>query len=221
MSAIADNPERRSGRDVRNPLIGTRGLGVQGHGGVVSARQVSELLQELRQGRRDAVNDLLPLIYDELRAMARRRLASAGHGRTLDTTVVVHEAYLKLFDRSRLSWHDRRHFFAVAAMAMRQIIVDHARRRQAAKRGGAMRRVDLDAAEVPVEDRSSEILALDEALTRLHEIDERLARVVELRYFGGMSVEETAEVLEVDPRTVTRDWRLARALLYRHLADSS
>jgi RNA polymerase sigma factor (TIGR02999 family) len=182
-------------------------------------RDVSQLLRELGQGRREALDALVPLIYDELRAMARRRLASPGQGHTLNTTGVVHEAYLKLFDQTRLVWQDRRHFFAVAAMAMRQIIVDHARRKQAAKRGGGLRHLDLDAVELPVEDHSAEIVALDEALSRLSSIDERAARVVELRYFGGMSVEETAQVLEVEPRTVRRDWRKARALLYRNLRE--
>jgi RNA polymerase sigma factor (TIGR02999 family) len=176
---------------------------------------VTRLLIELREGRREAADALLPLVYEPLRELARRRVA--GPGQTLSATALVHEAYLKLFDQTRLQLNDRRHFFAVAALAMRQIVVDHARRHGALKRGGGFRRLDLEAADLPVEDRASEILSLDQALRRLNEVDGRLARVVELRFFGGLSVEETAEVLEVDPRTVKRDWRKARALLYRSL----
>ena len=180
---------------------------------------ITRLLISLREGSRDALHDLLPLVYDELRAMARRRLSGQPGDQTLGTTALVHEAYLKLIDQTRLSINDRKHFFAVAAMAMRQIVVDHARRRRALKRGGAgRRRVDLESTELAVDARAEEIVALDEALTRLTALDERLARVVELRFFGGLSVDETAEVLEVDPRTVKRDWRKARALLHQDLA---
>jgi len=182
-----------------------------GHG-----RNVTQLLRDLREGQRDAQDGLLALVYDELRALAHRQLTT-GQRPTLTTTVVVHEAYLKLFDQTRLVWDDRRHFFAVAALAMRQIIVDHARHKRAAKRGRGQEPLDIDVHEVPVEDRADDILALDEALTHLASIDERLAHVVELRYFGGLTVDETAEVLEVDARTVSRDWRKARALLHASL----
>lgn len=178
---------------------------------------ITRLLVSLREGHREAWNDLFPLVYEELRAIARRRTAS-GSDRTLGTTALVHEAYLKLFDRTRLTVNDRKHFFALAARAMRQILIDHARRRGAAKRGGDLRRLDLDDATIAVDDRAGELLALDEALQRLARLDERMARVVELRFFGGLSVEETAEVLEVDPRTVKRDWRKARAVLYQELS---
>jgi RNA polymerase sigma factor (TIGR02999 family) len=177
---------------------------------------ITSLLIDVRDGKRQAVDALLPLVYEHLRAVAHRRLA-VGRSTGLDTTDLVHEAYLKLFDQTRLSVHDRRHFFAVAAMAMRQVLVDQARRRAAHKRGGGAQHVELEAAQVSVESRAEEILSLDEALRRLTEVDERLARVVELRFFGGLSVEEVADVLEVDPRTVKRDWRKARALLYRDL----
>ena len=183
----------------------------------MSSGDITQLLLSLRGGRRDALDQLLPLVYEQLRSMARSRLPRSP-GQTLSTTALVHEAYLKLFDRTRLTVNDRRHFFSVAAMAMRQIVVDHARRRLAQKRGGGMQRVDLERDPLAVEDRTAEIVSLDDALRRLNEVDARLARVVELRFFGGLSVEETAEVLEVDPRTVKRDWRKARALLYRSLS---
>jgi RNA polymerase sigma factor (TIGR02999 family) len=178
---------------------------------------ITNLLIDVRDGKRQAVDALLPLVYEQLRAVAHRRLM-AGPGAGLDTTDLVHEAYLKLFDQTRLSVHDRKHFFAVAAMAMRQVLVDQARRRAAHKRGGGAPHVELESAQVSVESSAEEILSLDEALRRLSSVDDRLGRVVELRFFGGLSVEEVAEVLEVDPRTVKRDWRKARALLYRDLA---
>jgi RNA polymerase sigma factor (TIGR02999 family) len=179
---------------------------------------ITLILRTLREGRSEAIGDLLPLVYAELRQIARRHLASGGRDATLDTSALVHDAYLKLFDRSQLDWQDRRHFFSVAAIAMRQIIVDRARRRSALKRGGGMARVDLDAANLAVDEQAEEILALNEALARLGRIDERLGRIVELRFFGGLSVEEVAEVMEMSERTVKRDWRKARALLYQSLA---
>jgi len=185
----------------------------------MAPEDITQLLIQLRDGHRRAQESLLPLVYDQLRAMAHRRLWGGGPGRTLDTTELVHEAYLKLFDQTRLSVADRRHFFAVAAMAMRQIVVDHARRRRSLKRGGDFKRLELASGDLPVDDRAAEIVSLDEALRRLAEVDDRLARVVELRFFGGLSVEETAEVLEVNARTVKRDWRKARALLFRELSE--
>jgi RNA polymerase sigma factor (TIGR02999 family) len=181
---------------------------------------ITELLLSLRAGRPDAMDDLMPIVYEQLRAMARRKLGPRRGGETLDTSDLVHEAYLRLFDQSRVTPQDRRHFFALAARAMRRILIDHARRRGAAKRGGGRRRVDLDAAEVPAHEAGADLIAVDEALTRLAAVDERLAKVVELRFFGGLSVEETAEVVGVDPRTVKRDWRKARALLYRDLGST-
>jgi RNA polymerase sigma factor (TIGR02999 family) len=180
---------------------------------------ITEWLVRLSAGEAEARDHLLPAVYGELRAIAHRRLGVSERG--LDTTELVHEAYLKLFDRTRLSLNDRRHFFAVAATAMRQILVDRARAFARKKRGSGAVRVDLDAANLPTEDRVETILSLDGALRRLSEVDARLARVVELRFFGGLSVEETAEVLEVDPRTVKRDWRKARALLYGMLGGEA
>jgi RNA polymerase sigma factor (TIGR02999 family) len=185
----------------------------------VAQDDITRLLIDLGAGKREAQNALVPLVYEQLRAMAHRRLASSPPNSTLDTTALVHEAYLKLFDQTQLTLHDRRHFFSVAAMAMRQIVVDHARQRQALKRGGGVRPLDLENHEVGVDDHAPEILSLEAALQRLSALSERLGRVVELRFFGGLSVEEVADVLGVDPRTVKRDWRKARALLYRELAE--
>jgi RNA polymerase sigma factor (TIGR02999 family) len=178
---------------------------------------VTELLAAWRAGDRDAAGRLMPLVYDELRRIARRRVA--GPDQTLQTTGLVHEAYLKLAEHSRLAVQDRHHFFALAARAMRQLVVDHARRRAAAKRGGDVRMVALDDLPVPVDDRADEMLALDEALDRLSTLDATLSRIVELRFFAGLSVEETADALDCSTRTVKREWRKARAFLHHELAS--
>lgn len=180
----------------------------------MGTEDVTRLLEAARGGNRRALDELYPLVYQDLHGVAHRALLGGRPGDTLNTTALVHEAYLKLHGASRFEPVDRRHFFAVAARAMRQIIVDHARSRGAQKRGGEHQRVDLDAATMAADDSGAAVLALEDALRKLAELDERLARVVELRFFGGLSVEETAEVLEVDPRTVKRDWRKARAVLY-------
>jgi RNA polymerase sigma factor (TIGR02999 family) len=184
----------------------------------VEPGEITKLLIAMREGRREAVNDLLRIVYDQLRAVAHRRL-SHGADRTINTTTLVHEAYLKLFDQSQLHWNDRKHFFAVAATAMRQVVVDQARRRQARKRGGeGLLRVNLDPTALVVDDQAEEIMALNQALSRLSRIDERLALIVELRFFGGLSVAEVAEALEMSERTVKREWRKARALLHEALS---
>ena len=167
-------------------------------------------------GGRDALDDAIPLAYDELRRIARRQLDRRPND-TLRTTALVHEAYLKLAGSAGAGWRDRAHFFAVASVAMRQILLDHARRRCAMKRGGARRAVTLDDATLAVEEQAESLVDLDEALTRLAAVDPRLARVVELRYFGGLSEEEAAEVLGVTSRTVRRDWVKARGLLRQAL----
>lgn len=180
----------------------------------MSSEEITRLLVSARDGSRGALHALLPHVYEDLHALAHRSLLGGRAEDTLNTTALVHEAFLKLHARETLTVNDRRHFFAVAAMAMRQIVVDHARRRLAGKRGGDLRRVDLDASELPVQDAAADILAIEEALQKLSALDPRLGRVVELRFYGGLTVEETAEVLDVDPRTVKRDWRKARAVLY-------
>jgi RNA polymerase sigma factor (TIGR02999 family) len=179
--------------------------------------EITRLLVDLRGGDRSALDRLFDLVYRDLHDRARRQLGRRTPGATLSTTVLVHETYLKLADAMHLELEDRRHFFAVAARAMRQIAVDHARRASAQKRGGGVWAVSLDDAGMAaaVHDRpAADLIALDRALARLAELDERLARTVELRYFAGLSVEETAEVMGVSERTVKRDWHKARAFLY-------
>lgn len=177
---------------------------------------VTQLLSDLRGGRREAFDRLMPLVYDELRQVARRQLRHERPGHTLDTTGLVHEAYAKLVDYRELDWESRAHFYAVAAQAMRRVLVSYARKRRAEKRGGDAVCVTLDEAFVPGssgEDWADEVAALDEALARLEAVNPRHARIVECRYFAGLTIEDTAEALGVSPITVTRDWRMARAWL--------
>ena len=185
----------------------------------MAREDITRLLHEIRGGDAHAQEALLPAVYDELRAIAHNRLSPGARDALLDTTALVHEAYVRLFDRAPLEWADRRHFFAVAAMAMRQIIVDHARKRSAARRGGGQAHIDLDDTQVAVDAQAEEIVSLHEALVRLSQLDARLGRIVELRFFGGFSEEEVAEIMEMSARTVRRDWRKARALLYQALAE--
>ena len=185
----------------------------------MAREDITRLLHEIRDGDAHAQDALLPAVYDELRAIAHNRLSPGARDALLDTTALVHEAYVRLFDRAPLEWADRRHFFAVAAMAMRQIIVDHARKRSAARRGGGQAHLDLDDTQVAVDAQAEEIVSLHEALVRLSQLDARLGRIVELRFFGGFSEEEVAEIMEMSARTVRRDWRKARALLYQALAE--
>ena len=183
--------------------------------------EITRLLAELRSGERDALDGLFSLVYQELRARAGRELRGTPPGQTLSTTVLVHEVYLKFADAAPLAVGDRRHFFARAARAMRQIVVDHARMALAQKRGGGARAVTLDVPDVSHALDPAELLALDRALLELVELDERLARTVELRFFGGLSVEETAEVMDTSPRTVKRDWRKARAFLQHAISGGA
>jgi len=188
-----------------------------------SDTDIADLLGALRAGDRSALDRLVPLVHQELYAAAHRQLLRARPGDTLGTTALVNETYLKLADAGSVSPRDRAHFFAVAATAMRQIIIDYARRARAKKRGGDGAAVSLDRAGVIAPQRPEAFVALDEALTQLAAIAERPARVVELRYFGGMSVEDTAAALGISPRTVKREWQKARAWLYDALSreDSS
>jgi RNA polymerase sigma factor (TIGR02999 family) len=180
-----------------------------------SRREITALLIDLREGRRDAMDRLMPLVYDELKLIAHIQLAGEQPGHTIQTTAAVHEAYLKLVGLDRIDWRDRRHFFAAAAGAMRRVLIDYARRHRALKRGGGVRPLSLDEAAVSIDERADTLVALDEALTRLAAHDERLARVVECRFFGGLSETETAEVLGITERTVRRDWVKAKAWLYQ------
>jgi RNA polymerase sigma factor (TIGR02999 family) len=174
----------------------------------------------LGQGKRELVDQLMPLVYDELRTLAHQRLQFERSGHTLNTTALVHEAYIKLVNQERVVWKNRSQFMAVASQAMRRILVDYARRHKADKRGGGTPDVGLDdAPDIMSDERADSLLALDEALTRLTDIDERQSKIVECRFFGGMSIEETARFLEISPATVKREWSIARAWLFRELRE--
>ena len=170
-----------------------------------------------RAGEPSAQESLFPLVYDELRRIAHRQMAGERPDHTLDTTALVHEAYLRLVDQTRVDWTDRTHFYAVAANAMRRVLVDYARRYRTDKRGGAPVRVSLTDGMLVAEQRADTLLAVDAALTELARIDERLSRVVECRFFAGLTEQETAEVLGVTARTVRRDWTKAKGWLHRML----
>jgi len=185
-----------------------------------AAEAITDLLHELRRQDSGAMARLFPLVYEELRRVAHRARAGEGPGQTLGTTGLVHEVYLRLVDQTRADYHDRAHFFAVAARAMRRILVDQARRRRALKRGGGQPTVSLEltADSLGADDRAAILTALDEALTRLATVDARLSQVVECRFFAGLTEEETAEAVGVTPRTVRRDWVKAKGWLYRELS---
>lgn len=180
-----------------------------------SKPNVTELLLEWQQGDREALDRLTPLVYDELRRIAHRYVQMERNGHTLETTALVNEAYLRLVGGQKIDWQNRAHFFAVTAQVMRHILIDHARKRRYLKRGGEAQQVSLEEANVMTEVRAAELVALDEALLALAKLDPRKSRVVELRYFGGLSLEETADVLEISMMTVRRDWRAAKAWLYK------
>ncbi|MDX1548642.1 MAG: sigma-70 family RNA polymerase sigma factor [Rhodothermales bacterium] len=182
--------------------------------------EVTGLLHAYGQGDRAALDRLLPLVYDELHRLAAQRLRRERAGHTLGATALVHEVYLRLLDADGISWQDRAHFFALSASIMRRILIDHARRRNAQKRGGGAAHTLLDGHEIALDERAGELIALDEALERLEALDERLARVVEYRFFGGLTIEETAAVLDVSSMTIKRDFAKARAWLYRELRAS-
>jgi len=177
------------------------------------------VLEALRSPRLAELDRLLPAVYDELRAIAHKHLAQHGHAGSLATTDLVHEAYLKLVDQSRSDWRDRAHFFALSSVAMRHVLVNRARSRATLKRGGVRGPITLDEEEIAVDDCADTLLALDHALERLAAVEPRLAKVVECRFFGGLSEKEIAEALGVTERTVERDWVKARILLRRALAE--
>ena len=185
------------------------------------ARQVTGLLLAWGAGDETAFEQLVPLVHEELRRLAHREMGRERAGHTLQTTALVNEAYLRLIDVSRVQWQNRAHFFAMSARLMRRILVDHARSRQSQKRGGATRKVSLEDALIVSPERGSDLIALDDALKGLAAVDARKCQVVELRYFGGLSVEESAEALHVSPDTVLRDWRLAKAWLLRELSQDA
>jgi len=182
--------------------------------------QITDLLVAWSSGDQHALERLLPLVYDELRRLASLYLNHERSGHTLQPTALVNEVYLRLIDQQRVTWQNRAQFFGVAAQMMRRILVSHARARQAEKRGGGEQRITLEEGLVPSAQRDVNLLALDEALTRLETIDPDKSRLVELRFFSGLTVDETAEVMSISPRTVDRQWQTAKAWLHREIARS-
>jgi RNA polymerase sigma-70 factor (ECF subfamily) len=178
--------------------------------------EITELLLKWSKGDNAALDELIPLVYPELRRMARRYMGRENSHHTLQTSALINEAYLRLVDQQAVEWQHRSHFFAVAAQVMRHILIDHARRYRYGKRGAGAKHVVLDDA-VIVRERAAEFVALDDALDGLAKIDPRKSRIVELRFFGGLTVEETAEVMDLSPITVKREWRAARAWLFREI----
>lgn len=184
------------------------------------SHDVTKLLIQLSQGNDGVVDEIFPLIYDELKRIAGGYLKNERGDHTLQPTALVHEAYLKLIDQTRVSWQNRAHFLGVAAQVMRRILVDHARERAAEKRLGKLDKLQLDENVDKAVEMSGELIALDDALKILAKVDPPLAKLVELRYFGGLTFEETAEVMEISLRTAKRHWQLARAWLHRHLMQT-
>ena len=184
-------------------------------------KDVTTLLLEWRGGNRAALDELMPLIYAEFRQLASRALSRERPNHTLQSTALAHELYLKLIDQKRAQWRDREHFFAMASQIIRRILVDHARRLHAQRRGGLDTRITLDEALAPQQDRDFNLVVLDNALEALSQIDSQQARIIELRFFGGLSIEATGRILGVSPSTVNREWNLARAWLYRELSRSA
>ena len=181
--------------------------------------EVTQLLLRWSEGDKAALGKLMPLVYRELRRLAGHYMRRERPGHTLQASALVNEAYLRLVDYRRMQWQNRAHFFAVAAQAMRRVLVEHARSRQYAKRGGTAQRISLDDVAVLTDQQAAELVALDDALTSLEALDARKVRIVELRYIGGLSIEETAETLGVSTATVERDWRSAKAWLYRAISQ--
>ena len=186
-----------------------------------ASHSVTQLLEQWNKGDHAALDKLMPIVYEELRKMARRHMSRQNPGHTLQTTAVIHEAYLRLVKQKQKHFQNRAHFFGVAAQAMRHILVDYARARQTDKRGGLARHISLEEAALVSQERASELVAFDEALRELERLSKRQSRVVELRYFGGLTVEETATVLEVSPETVMRDWTMAKTWLHRALRPAA
>jgi RNA polymerase sigma factor (TIGR02999 family) len=184
---------------------------------MAETESITDLLIRAEGGEADALAAILPLVYDQMRELAHRQLRREPVGHTLGTTDLVHEAYVRMVDQTRVDWSGRAHFMALAATAMRRILVDHARAHQSLTRGGTLRRVPLDSVDLAAPERADLLLALDEALDRLRRFDARQARVVECRFFGGMTEEETAEALGVGLRTAKRDWAKARSWLYHQV----
>lgn len=186
-----------------------------------ATHEVTQLLVAWGNGDQSARDQLLPLVYDELRRLAHRYMSRERSGHTLQTSALVHEAFLRMVDQREVHWQNRAHFFGIAGELMRRILVDHARSRQSAKRGGDARHVPMEEEAIVSPERAADIIALDEALSVLTTIDSRKSRIVELRFFAGLSIEETAEVLAVSPGTVMRDWTLAKAWLRKEMTTDA
>ena len=182
------------------------------------SQNITKLLVDWRNGDQEALDQLMPLVYEELRRMANHYMRNERKGHTLQTSALVNEAYLRLVDHENIDWQNRSHFFGLAAQAMRRILVDHARSRNYQKRGGNAERVSLDEAANFAEERATELIALDEALQELAKLDPRKSQIVEMRYFGGLTGEEVAEALGISTATVSRDWETAKAWLLRELS---
>ena len=186
-----------------------------------SPQEVTQLLVDWSNGNQAALDKLMPLVYEELHRLAHRYMNQERPGHTLQTSALVNEAFVKLVDQKDVHWQNRSHFFGIAAQLMRRVLVDYARSRHYAKRGGDARQVSLDEALTVSPERATEVVALDDALKRLALIDERKSQIVEFRFFGGLSIEETAEVLKVSPGTIMRDWTLAKAWLRKEMIGDS
>jgi RNA polymerase sigma factor (TIGR02999 family) len=184
-----------------------------------TSSDVTRLIVEAQGGNRDALQQLIPLVYQELRRLASACLNREYENKTIRTTDLVHEAFLKLVGEKNVSWENRAHFFGIAANSMREILIDYARHKGAVKRGGDFTRVSMDGAMMVSADSMEELLMIDDALRQLEKVDKRLCRMVELRYFAGLTIEETAHILSISPRTVKRDWELARSWLYRAISS--
>ncbi|HRJ90159.1 MAG: sigma-70 family RNA polymerase sigma factor [Blastocatellia bacterium] len=179
--------------------------------------QITKLLLQWREGKAEALDELVPLVHDELRRIARNFMRRQNPGHTLQTTALVNEAFIRLVDSNRVNWQDRNHFFAISAQLMRRVLVDVARRKNSLKRGGERVQVTLDDKLNVSDEKETDIIALDEAMSLLAELNPRQSQIVELRYFGGLTEEQIADTLEISSRTVRRDWNLARAWLFREL----
>jgi RNA polymerase sigma factor (TIGR02999 family) len=185
-----------------------------------SPKEVTELLASWSNGDKAALDQLIPLVYSELRSLARRYMGRENPGHTLQSSALINEAYLKLVDQPNVQWQNRAHFFAVAAQIMRHILIDHARRHRYLKRGGGAQKISLDESATLTGTRAAELVALDDALVSLAAFDPRKSRIIELRFFGGLSIEETALVMKLSAITVTREWRAVRAWLRREMTKS-
>lgn len=186
----------------------------------ISPQNITVLLENCVNGKKGAVDELLPYVYNELKKISSKYLHEEYRNHTLQTTELVHEAYIKLVGNQNIAWQNRAHFFGIAAQSMRQILVDHARKRRSLKRGEGQSNISLDDVFEFSEKSDEQLIALDEALKKLEAIEERSSKIVELRYFSGLTIEETAEVLNISPATAKRDWNFAKAWLYREIANN-